>query len=69
MDVCKKCNEELLLKKGDFDHKIFGMNITLKNVPYFTCSKCGETNYVSDRTVESKLKEAYRLQKSEFNYE
>lgn len=45
---------------GEFTHTIFNTAIVIKNVPYYHCDSCGESFYVSDRQVESTLKEAYR---------
>lgn len=69
MNECLNCNLEMEIEKGTFTHTIFNKEITLENVPYFKCSKCGEINYVDARQVESKLKEAYRNNQTIYSYE
>lgn len=63
MKTCKTCSAPLVEKLGDFTHIIFGVNIVVEDVPYIGCETCGgDLEYVSTRTVDFLIRDAYRAQ-------
>lgn len=68
MVSCKICKSEMKLEHGSFTHIFFKKAITIHNVPHYVCEECDRRFYVSEKTVESKLIEAYQKNKLEYDY-
>lgn len=70
MNICKGCNQtgKTYLSKMDVSHRMFGREISCKDVPVIICD-CGHIEYIYPRELDFQLRDAYRNGLKSFKFE